>query len=312
MNGLQPLMLMIQRGLRRLGLHRVADWFESKSESETLDLLRRARAAITMGARTAAEQGTTSEAVFAYKDHVADQSQLNSPTVDDKAQSATRGIASSYGRTSESEKKRYSQPDPFGLRMFGLRSLNMVNPAYRDTENWRTIPAAMSSSVAVAEIRSNLARIEETYGGMFCLDVNGNIGIVQWNSRTDHHSVLRAITELADTHGLGVLTKRSAFKLDLENDAILRAHGFSIWGATVTGAATGRNGPPNGVTFVRKPTGAPLFTHRSSDASFSTPGISQHAGYKAMADSSAMTSVPRVLGETHKHGPLRLNLPHRY
>ena len=286
-HGLQSLMLMIQRGLRRAGLDKLADWFESKTQSETLDLLRRAKVAVTEHGRDIPPPSAPTSAVFAHQEHDDNQVAEGSAPSDSSAHTPTkRGapLGEHAGAVIDGRRRRASaQPDPFGLRAFGLTSLNQVKPAYRDTNNWRAVPAVMSLPNAVAEIRAHLASIEDTRGGMFSLDANGNIVIIRWNRGADLHSTMTSITALADRHGLGVLAKKSAFVLSAENNKTLHTHDFTIVAGGVTRAATGRDGPPNNVTFTRKPTGAPLFSHISRDAQLNNPTTSSHAEINVMA-----------------------------
>ena len=273
-HGLQSLMLMLQRGLRKAGLGQLADWFESKSQSETLDLLRRAKAAITEQSRDALLPRTTADAVFTHQERERNQVDKDDEKNDDQDASslaATERTEAQWSAPLREQQglvtlRKHASPDPFGLRAFGLTSLNQVTPAYRDTAGWRAVPAIMSRPDGVTEIHANLALIEDTHGGMLSLDANGNIVIGRWSPRGDHHAAMTSITALADRHGLGVLTKKSAFVWSIENDKSLRSHGFSILGASITGAATGRDGPPNYVTFMRKPAGAPLFSHATNEA----------------------------------------------
>ena len=287
-HGLQALMLMIQRGLRRAGLGQLADWFESKSQSETLDLLRRAKVAITEQARDVLPPTASSDAVFTHqeRDHhqvePADDKNDNQTveqaveqdvaSITDTAPVAAKWRAPLREHDSLTTSKKHTAPDPFGLRAFGLTSLNQVRPAYRNTANWRAVPVIMSCPDGVAGIRADLALIENTRGGMLSLDANGNIVIGKWRPGGDHHAAMTSITALADRHGLGVLTKKSAFVWSFENDKTLRLHGFSILGASITGAATGSEGAPNYVTFMRNPAGAPLFSHAPSDAQLGKAG----------------------------------------
>jgi hypothetical protein len=237
-------MLAIQRGLRRVGLGKLADWFESKTQSETLDLLRRAKTAITDHRREFQPVSSPASAIFS-----------------NEVQSTPADHSLAAG----------SRPDPFGLRAFGLTSISQLHPAYRDTCDWRTVPAVMERPNAVAAVRADLARIEVILGGMFMLDANGNIIIVLRSQRTDMHVVVASITALADRHDLGVLATKSAFTETVENALMLRSHGFAMFGAHVRGTATGHNGPPNFVTFTRKPAGAPLFSHTSGSGQINVP-----------------------------------------
>jgi hypothetical protein len=298
-NGLQQLVLMIQRGLRMVGLDKLADWFESRSQSETMDLLRLARAAVLERPPRPQTLGAPCNAVFALKDHEHDQ-----------VESRVAAHGTTAGDTEAAETPRFTdgpalsrvaseRPDPFGLRAFGLRSLNQVGPAYRDTSDWRSVPEIMSTPRTVDEICADLARIEDERGGMFTLNENGNIVIVNWNPRTDNQSVMKTITALADRHGLGVLTKKSAFISSVENYNILRSHGFTIVGGGVTRAATGRDGPPNSVTFVRRPTGAPLFSHAPGDM-HETAATLLLAGGKRIA--CALATRPEIY-----RGPTAIN-----
>jgi hypothetical protein len=198
-----------------------------------MDLLGRARTAVIKQTREAPEPAAPSAAVFACGERRSDQSFGNAALVATDMRSSSRRRATRSEHVGAANHGNNPRSDPFGLRTFGLNSLNKVRPAYRDTENWRAVPSIMSLPRAVAEIRANLARIENTQGCALYLDPNGNIAIVRWVPRADNHSAMRSITALADRHGLGVLTMKSAFMALEENDAILRTHGFSIWSASV-------------------------------------------------------------------------------
>ncbi|MET3132777.1 hypothetical protein AAKU55_003057 [Oxalobacteraceae bacterium GrIS 1.11] len=288
-HGLQPLMLAIQRGLRRAGLGKTADWFESKTQSETLDLLRQAKVAITEHVREfppASIPSTPGEAIFAHHERDQGTSAEEPPVIG----SAPYIPVKRRAPMPKQEETAIARPrlDPFGLRAFGVASLKQIHPAYRDTGDWLAVPAIMDHPEAVAAIRADLARIEDTLGGMLNLDANGNLVIIQWNPRADMQSAMTSITALADRHGLGVLAKRSAFTLTIENASILRSHEFAVVGASVTRAATGRDGPPNYVTFMRKPTGAPLFSHVPGGAQLGASASERRVTNEAVMSGLAM------------------------
>ncbi len=269
-HGLQRLMLAIQNGLRQVGLGKLADWFEGKTQSETLDLLRQAKAAITEQVHEPEPTAAPMNAVFAHQERRENAIAQRSAPLESTACASAKNspqlhelVRTSPARNAPPTKSRL---DPYGLRAFGLATLNQVHPAYRDTENWRTVPAIMVDRELVGSIRTALAQIEEAHGGMLSLDANGNIVISQWNSPDDMQFAMTSIAALADHHGLGVLIKKAAFPLTVENASALRRHGFDVVGASVTLAATGRNGPPNNVTFIRNPNGAPLFSHAAFGA----------------------------------------------
>ncbi len=121
----------------------------------------------------------------------------------------------------------------------------------------------MKNPKIVEAIRAELYRLENEVvrGSRINLDANGNIVIYAWDSLGEVRAPMAVISNLADRHGLGVLAAKSAFGPTLESESLLRSSGFTMVGASVTLIATGRAGPPNYITFARKPTGAPLFSH---------------------------------------------------
>ncbi len=268
-HGLQPLMLALQRGLRRVGLGAFANWLESKSHSETMALLRRAKLAITKCDRYPVTFGTPSGALSARQTtgaNMATRGQALVETVAHLIGKAGAPLPNLNRPTGERVSNR--RLDQFGLRAFGLTSINQVHPAYRDIDTWRPIPAIMTDQKAVGAIRTELYRIEanEIQCGMFNLNANGNIIIFKWNPVDTLQPSLSLITALADRHGLGVLITKSAFASSIESERALRHNGFCMAGPSVTRVATGRHGPSNYITFTRRPAGAILFSHATIDA----------------------------------------------
>jgi hypothetical protein len=121
----------------------------------------------------------------------------------------------------------------------------------------------MRNQKLIAAIRAELDQIEQVVGrgsGLH-LNANGNIVVYAWNPGADVRSSMALISALADRYDLGILAAKSAFQSTCQGESALRLSGFTMIGASVTLAATGRAGPPNYITFMRNPKGAPLFSH---------------------------------------------------
>lgn len=222
-SGFQSLVIKLQRALRKVGLVYVADWLEGKTQAETMALLRRAKESIAGQNQAPGHSTVQSGPMFVH---------------------------------------RKAAADPYGLRMFGVASLDQLRPAYRDTGHWRPVPALMSDPGIVRAIRVELETIERASGdGIFCLDENGNIALARWAVRSNERETLKALIDLADRYGLGVLAAKSAYSSGIDSDRLLREYDFEIIGPSITKVATGRDGPPNQRTYMRKPNGAPLFSH---------------------------------------------------
>lgn len=167
--------------------------------------------------------------------------------------------------------------DAFGLRQFGVSSLDDLPEAYRNTADWLEVPAKMRDMDAARALRQSLADLEESINDrkegseavVLSLDDSGNINIARLNLTGEAQiSAVKQVIEFADANDLGVLIRASAYSSGPADNMPARL-GFSRYGASVKQAATKFRNPMEGrgnpVTWMRNVRGAPLFYRASGD-----------------------------------------------
>jgi hypothetical protein len=91
-------------------------------------------------------------------------------------------------RTKAMESQALFQTDPFGLKAFGINSLDDLSPAYRTPDAWREVPAVMRDVDAARALRKSVIDLEQGLNRQFGwkeglqpvwvnLDQNGNLSI---------------------------------------------------------------------------------------------------------------------------------------
>jgi hypothetical protein len=163
-----------------------------------------------------------------------------------------------------------TEGDKYGLRQFGLRSVDDVSPAYRNPQDWREVPAAMRDVDAASALRREVADLEgslnraagRTAGSepiVLSLDDNGNINIARFRVPGESQdSLIARLAAFADQRDLGIIVRRSAF-LPKSLTTKLERYGPSINYAATGGDAWG-NRIPNPVDSTRNLKGAPLYS----------------------------------------------------
>lgn len=147
-------------------------------------------------------------------------------------------------------RRRAAGLDEFGLRLFGLRSIDDVLPAYRNLA-LRPVPAFLRDVDAARALRRELATIDP----IASLDDNGNISVGSIDR-------VEGLTRFADERGLGLLIRRRlAGASILAPNPFLEGMGFVRYGPSVTFAASGgkAQGQQNQVVWSRNLQGAMLY-----------------------------------------------------
>ena len=147
-------------------------------------------------------------------------------------------------------RRRAAGLDEFGLRLFGLRSIDDVLPAYRNLA-LRPVPAFLRDVDAARSLRRELATIDP----IASLDDNGNISVGSIDRE-------EGLTRFADERGLGLLIRRRlAGASILAPNPFLEGMGFVRYGPSVTFAASGgkAQGQQNQVVWSRNLQGAMLY-----------------------------------------------------
>ena len=147
-------------------------------------------------------------------------------------------------------RRRAAGLDEFGLRLFGLRSIDDVLPAYRNLA-LRPVPAFLRDVDAARALRRELATIDP----IASLDDNGNISVGSIDR-------VEGLTRFADERGLGPLIRRRlAGASILAPNPFLEGMGFVRYGPSVTFAASGgkAQGQQNQVVWSRNLQGAMLY-----------------------------------------------------
>lgn len=160
--------------------------------------------------------------------------------------------------------------DKYGLRQFGLRSIDEVSPAYRNPQDWREVPATMRDMDTARALRREVAGLEESFnraagwtGGsepiVLSLDENGNVNVVRLRVTGEAQDAMIArLAAFTDERDLGIIVRRSAL-LPKSLTTKLESYGASVNYAAIGGDAFIVR-IPNPVDSTRNLKGAPLYS----------------------------------------------------